>query len=194
MCGPSVWPCTCSPLGHSQWPDCSSTVQVLAMVLCRKTSPVLTGLDKGDEVINKMLPLLVPLNTMDKKAMLQTVFLGSSVSPQQTQCFVAKACEFSSPQTLPPLHTALLSLQKMTIPDPDLKSGVREGSLAPCPFCDRAWEPWSSSALTNTDHSKSTVTYQKGGVCYCPQRTTTQSICARVHTVHQTATMISPAQ
>lgn len=72
LCSPSVWPCTCSPLGHtrarSNWgPDCGSTVPALVMVPCGKASPVLAGLDKGCEIVNETLPLLLPVNTINKK-------------------------------------------------------------------------------------------------------------------------------
>lgn len=100
LCDPLAWPCTCSPLGHTRacscWgPDCGSTVPAGAMELCRKTSPELAGLDKEDEIINKTLPLWCLSMQWIKK--LQTVFPSTSTSPQQTQCFGAKACEFSSP-------------------------------------------------------------------------------------------------
>ena len=72
LCSPSVWPCTCSPLGHtgarSNWgPDCGFTVPALVMVPCGKASSVLAGLDKGCEIINETLPLLLPINTINKK-------------------------------------------------------------------------------------------------------------------------------
>lgn len=138
LCGSSAWPHTCIPQGHTRaglnWEsDYGSTVPALAVALSSK-SPVLTDWDKWDEIINKTLPLLVPINTMDKKAMLQTVFSGSSVSSQKTRCCVAKACELSSPQPLLPLHRALVSLQRLAILDSLLRSGVGEGSLAPCPY------------------------------------------------------------
>lgn len=108
------------------------------MVLRRTTSLVLTGLDKGDEIINKTSPLLVSVNITAEKATLQTVFLGRSVSSQQTRCLVAKACELSSPLRLSPLCTALvISAETYCTQLPHLKSGVREGPLAPHVFWTR---------------------------------------------------------
>lgn len=114
--------------------------------------------------------------------MLQIVFLSSSIPSQQTQCFMATACEFSSPQTLLllPCYTWLWSEEWCK----------RRGQCL-------GWQVaflWSSSALRTMDHDKSTDTYQKGDVCYCPQRTTEQSICVCVYTDHRAATMLSQAQ
>lgn len=98
LCSLSVWPC--SPLGctgaRSSWgPDCGSTIPALVMVLCGKASPVLTGVDKGCEIVNETLPLLLPVNIINqkkkKKAILQTIVLDSSESPQETWCFVVMA-------------------------------------------------------------------------------------------------------
>lgn len=61
--------------------------------------------------------------------MLQTVFLGSRHSA------LWLVCELSSPQTLPPLHSVLVTSAETPYTWlPDLKSGIREGPPAPCPF------------------------------------------------------------
>lgn len=121
-------------------PDCGSRAPAFAMVLCGKTSPALTGLDKGDEIINKTLPLLVSANTMDKKAMLQIVFLCSSVSSQQTQCFMATSCELCSPQTFLPLHKALVSLQSLLYLTLWSAGWCKRRTSGPSSILDSAWD------------------------------------------------------
>lgn len=197
-------PGTYSPLGHiracsSCGPDCGFTVLAIAMVLCRKTSPVLTGLDKGDEIINKILPLWVPVNTMDKKSYVANCTSWQlRTTPADTLLHGQSvwALQLTNPSS--PAQSFGISAETCYIWLSDLKSGVREGPLAPCPFWTEPGTKGNSNlvqqcAENRGDHGESMDAYHNGGVCYCPQRTTIQPICVCVHTVHQAATTISQA-
>lgn len=168
LCGSSAWPCTWSPQVHTRaglnWQsDYGSTVLALAVALSSKT-PVLTDWDKWDEIINKTLPLLLSINTMDKKAVLQTIFPGSSMSPQKNMVLCGQSMWALQPTgTSAPAQSFGISAETCcTWLSSEEWCGRRFSG--PLSMLDRTWDQrWHffGPALRNMDYGKPVDTFQQ---------------------------------
>lgn len=213
LCSLSVWPC--SPLGctgaRSSWgPDCGSTIPALVMVLCGKASPVLTGVDKGCEIVNETLPLLLPVNIINQKKKKKSYTANYSSWQLRITPGNMVLCGHGCSSTLrvlnSPVHKTFLSCTQLWYLYRDLlyltlwgEEWCQRKSSGPLSILDRACDhrvhPFDPavSTLRTMDCGKSTDTSQKGGLCWSAHRTTTQSICVCVCTVHHAPTAASQA-